>query len=181
MGAFNSKSINVLCLISLSHNHSSSISSFDSLRNNNGMPYNFVGHPAPLHYPSSRSNSYQPDQRSLQLFDAENPQRPNPNLMTHFIQVFFERYGQDFNFLSYQDVLSDFWEQRLSLILANCIAAMAVKSVHPCIPVLASVLLTRMWRRHSSLTDFSVRDLHNLAENYIDVAKVCMPCFMACF
>ncbi|PPQ96810.1 hypothetical protein CVT26_006211 [Gymnopilus dilepis] len=133
------------------HNHSSSISSFDSLRNNNGMPYNFVGHPAPLHYPSSRSNSYQPDQRSLQLFDAENPQRPNPNLMTHFIQVFFERYGQDFNFLSYQDVLSDFWEQRLSLILANCIAAMAVK--------------------HSSLTDFSVRDLHNLAENYIDVAK----------
>lgn len=26
--------------------------------------------------------------------------------------------------------------------------------------------------RHSNLTDMSMRDLHNVAENYIDVAKV---------
>jgi len=71
--------------------------------------------------------------------------------MTHFIQVFFERYGPDFSFLSYQDVLADFWDQRLSILLANCIAAMASK--------------------HSNIPELSIRDLHNVAENYIDVAK----------
>ena len=81
-----------------------------------------------LHYPAnSRPNSYQQDPRSIQLFDAENHQRPHPGLMTHFIQVFFERFGPDFPFLQYQDILADFWEQRLSLIVANCVAAMAVK------------------------------------------------------
>ncbi|KAF8973183.1 hypothetical protein BDZ97DRAFT_1648656 [Flammula alnicola] len=138
-----------------SHTQSSSISSFDSLRSNNGIPYNYVGPAQPqlLHYPTnSRPNSYHPpDIRSMQLFDPENPQRPHPSLMTHFIQVFFERYGADFNFLSYQDTLADFWDQRLSLVVANCIAAMAVK--------------------HSNLTDMSIRDLHNVAENFIDVAK----------
>ncbi|KAH9485202.1 hypothetical protein JR316_0002109 [Psilocybe cubensis] len=135
-----------------SHGHSSSISSFDSLRSNTGVPpyNNFVGHTPPL-YPTVSRNSYQGDQRPIQLFDPENPQRPHPNLMTHFIQVFFDRHGQDFTFLTYQDVLADFWEQRLSLILANCIAAMAVK--------------------YSNISEFSARDLHNVAENYIDIAK----------
>jgi len=73
--------------------------------------------------------------------------------MAHFIQVFFERYGQDFTFLSYQDVLSDFWDHRLTTILANCLAAMAVK--HSNLPELA----------------MSMRELHNIAENYIDIAK----------
>jgi hypothetical protein len=138
-----------------SHSHSSSISSFESLRSNNGIPYNFGGHaPSPqmLHYPpNSRPNSYQQDQRSIQLFDPENHQRPHPGLMTHFIQVFFERFGPDFPFLQYQDILADFWDQRLSLIIANCVAAMAVK--------------------HATIPDLSIRDLHNVAENYIDVAK----------
>lgn len=84
-----------------------------------------------LHYPNSRPNSYQQDPRSIQLFDAENHQRPHPGLMTHFIQVFFERFGPDFPFLQYQDILADFWEQRLSLIVANCVAAMAVKCAIP--------------------------------------------------
>ena len=122
------------CLLTVK-SHSSSISSFDSLRSNNGIPYNFGGHaPSPqmLHYPSnSRPNSYQQDQRSIQLFDPENHQRPHPGLMTHFIQVFFERFGPDFPFLQYQDILADFWDQRLSLIVANCVAAMAVKCAVP--------------------------------------------------
>ncbi|KAF8160904.1 hypothetical protein B0H34DRAFT_357108 [Crassisporium funariophilum] len=114
------------------HGHSSSVSSFDSSRSN-GLPYNF------------------PDHRAINLFDPENPQRPNPNLMTHYINVFFERHGAEFPFLSYQDVSTDFWDQRLSSILANCIAAMSSKI--------------------SNLPELSVRDLHNVAENYIDVAK----------
>ncbi|KAF8875816.1 hypothetical protein CPB84DRAFT_1853176 [Gymnopilus junonius] len=134
------------------HSHSSSISSFESLRSNNGMPYNFVGHPTPLHYPNSRSNSYQPDQRSLQLFDAENHQRPNPNLMTHFIQVFFERYGQDSIFLLIK-------------------TGHGSKVCPPTFVFLGRNQLTKRVFRHSNLTEFSVRDLHNVAENYIDVAK----------
>lgn len=109
------------------HSHSSS---FDSLRSNSGMPYNnYVGQP-PLHYSSNSRPAYQSEQlRHVQLFDPENPHRPHPTYMTHFIHVFFERYGQDFAFLSYQDVLADYWDQRISLPLANCIAAMAMQSV----------------------------------------------------
>jgi len=114
------------------HNHHPSISSFDSSRNNNSLHYNYAGHPPSqlLHYPtSSRPNSYQADQRSVQLFDPENPQRPNPSLMSHYINVFFEQHGPEFPFLSYQDISTDFWDQRLSSILANCIAAMASQYV----------------------------------------------------
>lgn len=73
--------------------------------------------------------------------------------MAHFIQIFFENYSHEFSFLSYQEVLGDFWDHRLNNILANCIAAMAVK--------------------HSNLPELQMptRELHNIAENYIDVAK----------
>jgi hypothetical protein len=85
-----------------------------------------------LHYPNnSRPNSYQSDYRGLVLFDSENPQRPESNLMGHFIQIFFEIYSHEFSFLSYKDLLGDVWYHRINNILANCIAAMAVKSVLP--------------------------------------------------
>ena len=99
---------------------------YDSPRSNNY----YTGHSSShqLHYPSSsRSNPYQPDQRSVQLFDPENLQRPNPSLMPHLIDVFFQR--NDFPFLQFQGVSADYWDQRLSPILANCIAAMASQYV----------------------------------------------------
>lgn len=146
----------ISCLLTVK-SHSSSISSFDSLRSNNGIPYNFGGHaPSPqmLHYPAnSRPNSYQQDQRSIQLFDAENHQRPHPGLMTHFIQVFFERFGPDFPFLQYQDILADFWEQRLSLIVANCVAAMAVKCAVPHCLFLLVLLTSSQTRYYSRFVD----------------------------
>lgn len=119
--------LNHLDIIPRHHSHSSS---YDS-RNNSLSYYNGHSSSQLLHYPtSSRSNSsYQPDQRSIQLFDPENPQRPHPSLMTQFIQDLFERRGADFPFLSYQDVFADFLDQRLSSILANCIAAMASQYV----------------------------------------------------
>jgi len=138
------------------HHSHSSMSSYDA-RNNNGLPY-YAGHSSTQlhHYPtSSRSNSYQTDQRSVQLFDPENTQRPSPSLMTHFINVFFERHGPDFPFLSYQGITTDFWDQRLSSILANCIAAMASQA--------------------SNLPELSMRGLHNVSESYIDVAKNLLP------
>lgn len=113
------------------------MSSFDSIRTGPNVPYNYAAaapSPTMLHYPASNSrpNAYsqhQEDTRSMQLFDPQNSERPHPSLMTHFIQVFFEKYGSDFSFLSYQEAISDFWEQRMSLIVANCIAAIAVKCV----------------------------------------------------
>jgi len=112
-----------------SRRNSSSISSFDSVKTSNGLPYNYHGSSPSqmLHYPNSRPNSYQPDYRSPALFDPENHQRPQSHLMAHFIQLFFETYVHEFSFLSYQEVLGDFWDHRLNNILANCIAAMAVK------------------------------------------------------
>ena len=122
--------VNYLDTLPPRHSHHSSISSFDSSRTNNGLHYNYAGHPSQLlHYPSSRTNSHQADPRSVQLFDPENPQRPNPSLMTHYINVFFEQHGSEFPFLSYQDISTDFWDQRLSSILANCIAAMGSQYV----------------------------------------------------
>ena len=102
----------------------------ESRYNNNVSSY-YNGHSSSqLLYPTSSrsSNSYQPDQRSGQLFDPENPDRPHPSLMTQFINDFFQR-AQEFPFLSYQAVSADFWDQRLSSILANCIAAMASQYV----------------------------------------------------
>ena len=145
------------------HHSHSSMSSHDP-RNNNGLPY-YGGHSSTQlhHYPtSSRSNSYQTDQRSVQLFDPENHQRPNPNLMTHFINVFFERH--EFPFLSYQDVSSDFWDQRLSSILANCIAAMASQYVTQDIVIIAKVLTREKNVQSSRVIDARVtqcfRKLH---------------------
>lgn len=65
------------------------------------------------------------------LFNPDNHQRPRFILMARFIEAFFETHSEDFPFLSYQKVLADFWDDRLSDLLANCIAAMAVKSVFP--------------------------------------------------
>jgi len=134
--------------------NSSSISSFDTAKSSNGLTYNYHGHsPQMLHYPNnSRPNSYQ-SYRGLALFDSENRQRPESNLMAHFIQIFFEIYSHEFSFLSYKDLLGDVWYHRINNILANCIAAMAVK--------------------HSNLPELQMptRELLNIAENYIDVAK----------
>lgn len=93
--------------------------------------------------------------------------------MPTFIQLFFQHHGSEFAFLTYQDVLADFWEHTLSAVLANCIAAMAVKYVNS----LGFFLKYCTWSnpkliRHSHLPELTARDLHNVAENYIDIAKV---------
>ncbi|KAJ7287758.1 hypothetical protein C8J57DRAFT_1284831, partial [Mycena rebaudengoi] len=59
--------------------------------------------------------------------------------------------GAEFPFVTYDEVSRDFWEQVLSPLLANCIAAMAT--------------------RYSTLSELTVRGLHNVAETYGDNAK----------
>ncbi|KAJ6602198.1 hypothetical protein B0H10DRAFT_2081257 [Mycena sp. CBHHK59/15] len=89
--------------------------------------------------------------RPVHLFDPERPQFPHPTYMAHFIQLFFEQLGAEFPFVTYDEVSRDFWDQVLSPLLANCIAAMAT--------------------RYSTLSELTVRGLHNVAETYGDNAK----------
>jgi hypothetical protein len=49
--------------------------------------------------------------------------------MPHFIQTFFEHLGSEFTFLSYDEILGEFWDRTLPVLLSNCIAAMASRFV----------------------------------------------------
>jgi hypothetical protein len=96
------------------------------------MGYNNVVGPGSADVLRQIHNTYpqQPvDSRYVQLFDPEHPQRPHPTLMPHFIQIFFDRYASEFTFLTYEETLTKSWEQRLSPLLSNCIAAMAARHV----------------------------------------------------
>ncbi|KAJ7502847.1 hypothetical protein B0H11DRAFT_2154931 [Mycena galericulata] len=125
-----------------------------SLRTSRNDPigYSFISPPPQLFqtFRSSRPTS-QHGTRPVHLFDPERPQFPHPTYMAHFIQLFFERLGPEFPFVTYDEVSRDFWDQVLSPLLANCIAAMAT--------------------RYSTLSELTVRGLHNVAETYGDNAK----------
>jgi len=135
-----------------SHRHtaSSSMSSYHPSRGNDSINYGFIstGPAQPLH--NARSSTHH-SPRSVHLFDPEHPQCPHPTLMPHFIQTFFEHLGSEFTFLSYDEVLGEFWDRTLPVLLSNCIAAMA--------------------SRYSNIPELTVRGLHNVAETYTDNAK----------
>ncbi|KAJ7124980.1 hypothetical protein C8R44DRAFT_128246 [Mycena epipterygia] len=119
---------------------------------NDPIGYSFASPPSQLlqNSRSSRPTS-QHGTRPVHLFDPERPQFPHPTYMAHFIQLFFEQLGAEFPFVTYDEVSRDFWDQVLSPLLANCIAAMAT--------------------RYSTLSELTVRGLHNVAETYGDNAK----------
>ncbi len=94
------------------------------------MGYNFdaTSSPQRLYNPNhtlSRTHHHNP--RAVHLFDPEHPQCPNPSLMPHFIQLFFEQMGGEFPFISYDEILAQFFAQTLSPLLSNCIASLAVR------------------------------------------------------
>jgi len=66
-------------------------------------------------------------QHSLTLFDPRQPQYPNPYLMPQFIQTFFQEMGNNFSFLSYDETMGRLYHKTLSAVIANCIAALAVR------------------------------------------------------
>lgn len=68
--------------------------------------------------------------RQVHLFDPDFPQRPHPSLTPHFIQTFFDRLGSSYPWISYEDITAEYWDQTLSPQLANCIAALASRSVN---------------------------------------------------
>ncbi|EKM80783.1 hypothetical protein AGABI1DRAFT_98908 [Agaricus bisporus var. burnettii JB137-S8] len=130
----------------------SSISGYHS--RNNSMGYNNIVGPGSADVLRQIHNTYpqQPvDSRYVQLFDPQHPQRPHPTLMPHFIQIFFDHYASEFTFLTYEETITKSWEQRLSPLLSNCIAAMAA--------------------RYANIPELVVRGLHEVAETYCDNAR----------
>ncbi|KAJ7232766.1 hypothetical protein B0H12DRAFT_1144786 [Mycena haematopus] len=119
---------------------------------NEPIGYSVASPPPQLlqNFSSSRPPS-QHGSRPVHLFDPERPQFPHPTYMQHFIQLFFEQLGAEFPFVAYDEVSRDYWDQVLSPLLANCIAAMAT--------------------RYSTMSELTVRGLHNVAETYGDNAK----------
>jgi hypothetical protein len=72
---------------------------------------------------------------SVSLFDPEQPDRPNYNLMLHFIPLFFDQLSRQCPFMYYEETWEQFSQQTLSPLLSNCIAALAVRSVLACFVV----------------------------------------------
>jgi hypothetical protein len=62
------------------------------------------------------------------LFDPEHPQRPHATLM-HYIQLFFEHLSAEFPFMSYEDIVAQFYNQSLPPFLSSCIASLSVRCV----------------------------------------------------
>ncbi|KAI0823332.1 hypothetical protein BC628DRAFT_1384167 [Trametes gibbosa] len=61
------------------------------------------------------------------LFDPRDPTQPHPNLMMEFVPVFFEKFGAAYPFLNSSSVCDQFFQRRLSPLLANSIAASAAR------------------------------------------------------
>lgn len=61
------------------------------------------------------------------LFDPERPEQPNTLLMGQLIQDFFSNLSSHFPFLSYEEIAQKFLTHTLSSLMANCIAALAVR------------------------------------------------------
>ncbi|KAF5325756.1 hypothetical protein D9611_000077 [Ephemerocybe angulata] len=134
------------------HSANSSISSFHSRNNSYGYS-NYAGSPAPaLHQPLNSRPPTQADYRHVQLFDPDRPHYPHPSLIHQFVQAFFENnLGNEFPFLTYEQLMNDAWENRLPPAIANVVAAMA--------------------SRYSNVPELTIRGLHNVAEAYLEMAK----------
>ncbi|KAF8629243.1 hypothetical protein AX17_005822 [Amanita inopinata Kibby_2008] len=136
------------------HTNSTPMSHFHSPRNSDPVGYQYItnGSHIPSHTQTGRpSSSHHGNSRPVQLLDPERPERPNPSLMPHLVQTFFEHLGTEFPFFNYEDTLQNFWDQRLSPLLANCIAGMA--------------------SRYSTYPELSSRGLHAASETYLENAK----------
>ncbi|KAF8732391.1 hypothetical protein AX14_004466 [Amanita brunnescens Koide BX004] len=131
------------------HRHSNSVPvvPFHSPRATDAVGYQYMTPNVPH---SGRPSSQQINPRPLQLQDPDRPDRPSSTLMPHFIQTFFEHLGAEFAFLNYEDTLQSFWDQRLTPLLANCIASMAA--------------------RYSTYPELT-RGLHSASETYLENAK----------
>ncbi|CCO26564.1 hypothetical protein BN14_00591 [Rhizoctonia solani AG-1 IB] len=61
------------------------------------------------------------------LFDPARPRYPNPKYLTHLANLFFDHLACHFPFLDRTQVMAQITDGTLPAILANCLAALAVR------------------------------------------------------
>ena len=79
--------------------------------------------------------------------------KPHGEIMMTLIQAFFDNSNLDFPFLAYDETIRQFFTRSLSLLLANCIAAHAV--------------------RFTDIPEVTTRGSLYATDQYCDRAKVC--------
>jgi hypothetical protein len=86
------------------------------------------------------------------LFCPNDPAKPHSEIMMTFIQAFFDNLNPDFPFLAYDETIRQFFTHSLSRLLANCIAAHAV--------------------RFTDIPEVTRRGIMHASDQYCDRAKV---------
>lgn len=89
------------------------------------------------------------------LFCPNDRMKPHSQIMINFIQFFFDNLDLDFPFLAYDETIRQFFTRTLSRLLANCIAAHAV--------------------RFADIPEVTKRGVMYASDQYCDRAKV-RPC-----
>lgn len=105
----------------------------------------------------------------LPLLDPQWPDRPNPTLMMHFIQTYFDRYGASFPCLAYDETIRQFLDQSLSPLIGASIAALAVWSVTFRISAFPGVHTPD---RYSDLPEVLTRGAAEVSAVYCSLAEV---------
>ena len=88
------------------------------------------------------------------LFCPNDPMRPHTEIMMTFIQAFFDNLNTEFPFLAYDETIRQFFTRTLTGLLANCIAAHAV--------------------RFTDIPEVTKRGVMHASDQYCDRAKVCV-------
>lgn len=108
--------------------------------------------------PSDHSVSPPP---SSSLFESKQPNRPRSTVMITLIQSFFDRINPDFPFLAYDETLRRFFNQELTTLQANCIAAHAV--------------------RYADVAEITARGVMFVTDQFCDNAKVRRYTMLGCY
>jgi hypothetical protein len=88
--------------------------------------------------------------------------------MPQYIELFYQENGHQFPFMTYEESLGRYFNKNLSPVVANCIAALAVRYVQ----AVTSQLVTHDACRYSSVSEHTRVDPQTAAEAYENAAKV---------
>ena len=97
------------------------------LSHSGSNPSDYASYASSTGLPQDLSTTYsgRSSTSSAGLFDPRQPNLPNPNLMAHLLGVFCNNFERNFPFLQYEDLSRRLYNNSLSPILANSIAAIS--------------------------------------------------------
>lgn len=123
------------------------------LSHSGSNPSDYASYASSTGLPQDLSTTYsgRSSTSSAGLFDPRQPNLPNPNLMAHLLGVFCNNFERNFPFLQYEDLSRRLYNNSLSPILANSIAAIS--------------------SRHSTNPEILTRGVSQVSDAYCNVAK----------